>query len=283
MSKTKQKDLFDKFYTKYDIADSCIKELLKFVKEATLFIEPSAGNGVFKEALVSNGIEDSLVCCYDIKPDKEWIKQQDFLLLTEEDLQSNDMDLVFIGNPPFGIRNKTTDAFINQCIKLNAETIAFILPSVYDKFARQKIFPQDYSLVSNLELPKNSFLFEGLDYNIPSVFQIWKKTKECKNLRKKEFTSCKDFEILKSKEKHKADFFVFGAAPYNTLDVDEVDKNNRGYYLKSFVDKEKLKSRIKAVDWKKYGKSSANGGVFWLTKSEVYEVYTTHYEENLNE
>ena len=205
------------------------------------------------------------------------------MLLTEEDLQSNDMDLVFIGNPPFGIRNKTTDAFINRCIKLKAETITFILPSVYDKFARQKVFPQDYSLVSNLELPKNSFLFEGLDYNIPSVFQIWKKTKECKNLRKKEFTSCKDFEILKSKEKHKADFFVFGAAPYNTLDVDEVDKNNRGYYLKSFVDKEELKSRIKTVDWKKYGKSSANGGVFWLTKSEVYEVYTNHYEENLNE
>ena len=33
----------------------------------------------------------------------------------------------------------------------------------------------------------------------------------------------------------------------------------------------------------KYGKSSANGGVFWLTKSEVYEVYTNYYEENLNE
>jgi hypothetical protein len=43
LSKTKQKDLFDKFYTKYDIADSCIKELLKFVKEVALFIEPSAG------------------------------------------------------------------------------------------------------------------------------------------------------------------------------------------------------------------------------------------------
>ena len=102
-------------------------------------------------------------------------------------------------------------------------------------------------------------------------------------MRNKEFTSCKDFEILKSKEKHKADFFVFGAAPYNILDVGEVDKNNRGYYLKSFVDKEELKSRIKAVDWKKHGKSSANGGVFWLTKSEVYEIYTNHYEENLNE
>ena len=71
MAKTKQKDLFDKFYTKYDIADSCIKELLKFVKEYPLFIEPSAGNGVFKEALVSNGIKDNRVCCYDIKPDKD--------------------------------------------------------------------------------------------------------------------------------------------------------------------------------------------------------------------
>ena len=82
---------------------------------------------------------------------------------------------------------------------------------------------------------------------------------------------------LSKKDADKADIFSFGAAPYNLIDPPEVKSNNRGYFLKSCIDKEKLCSNIKSVDWKSKGASSVSGGVFWITKSEFIKYYTERY------
>ena len=280
MPKTKitQKDVLDKFYTKPRVAAQCVETLLSLISQDMNFVEPSAGSGVFKDALLVSGVNRCKVSCYDIKPEREDIEQQDFLLLQKENLKYEE-NVVFVGNPPFGSRNKTTDLFIKHCIRLKADTIAFILPEVYSKFVKQKVFPEDYKLISITDLPEYSFTFEGNEYHIPSTFQVWKRNTKLQDLRKKEFTESKDFVIMKNSDKEEADFFVFGSAPQNILEISEVKPNNRGYYLKSFIDKEELKSKIKAIRWKNYGNSSVNGGVFWLTKSELYEIYVNIYGE----
>lgn len=273
----KQKDVNDKFYTKPEVAFRCLENLvsIKNITHKTI-IEPSAGNGSFIEAISRLDISVDLKC-FDLLPEHDSIIKQDFLLLSEDYKKE---EPIFIGNPPFGLRNKTTDLFIKKCISLNAETIAFILPKVYCKFNKQKVFPKDYKLIFWEDLPENSFTFQGEDYHIPSVFMIWNKSHIfLPDLREKEFTTCADFEILKPSNKNEADLFSFGSAPQNLLDPTDVLPNNRGYFLKSHIDKELLKYKLKNIDWKQSGKSSVNGGVFWLTKSEFYQTYIENQGE----
>ena len=53
MPKTKitQKDVLDKFYTKPQVATQCVETLLSLIPQDMNFVEPSAGSGVFKDAL----------------------------------------------------------------------------------------------------------------------------------------------------------------------------------------------------------------------------------------
>ena len=151
MPKTKitQKDVLDKFYTKPQVAAQCVETLLSLTSQDMNFVEPSAGSGVFKDALLVSGVNRCKVSCYDIKPERDDIEQQDFLLLQKENLKDKE-NVVFIGNPPFGSRNKTTDLFIKHCIRLEADTIAFILPEVYSKFVKQKVFSEYWYLLGCL-------------------------------------------------------------------------------------------------------------------------------------
>ena len=65
------------------------------------------------------------------------------------------------------------------------------------------------------------------------------------------------------------DFFVFGASPNKV--IKNVHPNNRGYFIKSMIDKTTLKERFKSIKWK--GNSCANGGVAWFTKAEIVHQY----------
>ena len=89
MKRSKQ---LDQWYTKPRVAYSLTERLLGILPlwDRT-FIEPSAGTGVFVEALEGFGI--ARVKAYDIDPQAEGIDQQDFLKL---DIQGE--NLVAFGN-----------------------------------------------------------------------------------------------------------------------------------------------------------------------------------------
>ena len=108
----------DKFYTKPDVAQECIKHIPN-IGSYDLVIEPSAGSGNF-----SYQLERCLA--YDIAPEGEGIIKKDYFTLTNEELPAYDKMLV-VGNPPFGPRSSLAKDFIKYSIDLGATTIAFIL------------------------------------------------------------------------------------------------------------------------------------------------------------
>ena len=269
-TKIKKKNDLDKFYTRPEVAKECLSLLFSTINiEDYSVIEPSAGSGAFSNQI--NGCH-----AYDILPEGSNITEQDFLSLDFNDFHKN---VCVVGNPPFGERNSLTKSFIKHACSFDrTKIIAFILPACYKKLTMQKVFTSDWSLIKQVDLPEDSFTLQNEAYHVPCVFQIWEKHSEQVNLREVEHPNyCDDFYILTQKDADKADIFSFGAAPYNLIDPPEVKSNNRGYFLKSCIDKEKLCSNIKSVDWKSKGASSVSGGVFWITKSEFIKYYTERY------
>ena len=158
-----QKEELDKFYTNPVIALRCIK-MIEDITSYDDVIEPSAGSGSF-----ANQIEKCKA--YDIKPEGSGIEEADWFTLDKEQFSSNSL---VIGNPPFGIQSKLAVNFFNEAAKF-AKTIAFILPLSFKKDSVMNRLDLDFHLKKEVILPKNSFLLNGEDYNVPSVFQIWER------------------------------------------------------------------------------------------------------------
>lgn len=254
--------LLDKFYTNKDVAEQCIGIMLDVVPEWATFIEPSAGCGNF--------LFEHTCQAYDICPESASIIEQDFL-----SLDINGRDVCVYGNPPYGVRNKLSKAFIKHAISFTeVRWIAFLLPSVFQKHTLQKVFPPNWSLVSNTEMPQDSFTADGDPYSIPCIFQVWEKDSVRDDLRSIERVCFKNehFEIVKTN----GDFFVMGAAPRTLKLPEEVTQTNRGYWLKTNLSYDKLLSNLNNVPWD--GKSSAGGWVAWLTKTEFINQYESCFK-----
>lgn len=179
----------DKFYTKEKVAEECVNWLSKYydIKDI-LFIEPSAGAGVFLKYL--NQYE-----AYDIKPENNNIVTLDFMTLL-----STKADFA-IGNPPFGKRSSLAIDFINHSAEL-CEAIAFILPVSFMKWGVQKQINNNLKLVDYFYLNPNSFTNNGKDFSVRCVFQLWVKTNGKydnnfldKRLKKQPPIKHSDFEI----------------------------------------------------------------------------------------
>lgn len=271
-----KKSLNDKFYTNPEVAKTLFLDFCSLGLETSLFFEPSAGNGSFSNLLPLNSI------AIDIEPESTNILKIDFF---DFDLNSCDKDgLTFIGNPPFGTRNSLTKKFIEKCTA-KGSTIAFVLPSVFSKPVFHKIFPKNFKLVFEKDLPFNSFVLNDLPYNVPSVFQVWTKSKtDLPNLRKEYIIPNGNSDFIFSTPSD-SDFFVFGSAPNKCIFPNMVSPKNRGYFLK-VISKNKsvddIISIFQAMNWKNFGKSSVSGGVFWLTKQELISSYD-FFVENPNE
>jgi len=248
----------DQFYTKTNIAKKCIS-LIKNLSDYDLIIEPSAGSGAF-----SNQISGCLA--YDLYPQNDRIIEQDFLKLKNIIGEK----ILFIGNPPFGIRNKLSKNFITHAINLKATTIAFILPNVFNKLNNQKVFTPDWSLIKIYPLPDNSFIANGAECHIPCSFYIWTKEKTKTNLRKKEQQPTTDFSFLSRGDKS-ANFCINGN---NGLikNIEDVTNNKAEHYIKTDLPR----SIFTALSSYYNFNSSVNGGVSWIGQQEILEAYYTY-------
>lgn len=177
----------DKFYTKTEVAKQCVdfvKKYFDLTKE--LCLEPSAGDGVFLSFLPQYE-------AYDIAPEAENIKQQDFLTFL-----SDKTDFLTIGNPPFGKRSALAIDFFNKAAKFS-KAICFIVPVSFMKWSVQKELDKNFKLIDFFYLEPESFLDRNKDFSVRTVFQIWtrKDLNECFDLRlqKAPPTSHKDFNI----------------------------------------------------------------------------------------
>ncbi len=174
------RNTIDKFYTKTNIAKLCTNALKKHIKinSADLMIEPSAGNGAFIGEL-------KMLTCdhrfYDIEPENEEIIKQDFLEFDYSLDKKNYSKIHVIGNPPFGRQSSVAIKFIKKSCEF-CDDCSFILPKSFRKNSLKRVFPINFHLIYEMDLPSNSFLVDGVEHDVPCIFQIWEK-KETNRLK----------------------------------------------------------------------------------------------------
>jgi len=225
----KNRNIIDKFYTKPDISKTCIEEFQKFVniKEEDIVIEPSAGNGSFLQHLYSLHLKN--IYAFDIEPEHEKIIKQDFLELDYSKF-SNSNKIYVIGNPPFGRQSSIAKKFIKYCVKF-VDAIGFILPKSFKKETLQSTFPLQFHLVSNLDIPKNSFLLNEKEYDVPCVFQVWVKkdtVREISSIEKPDY-----FEYVKKHEYPTLSFRRVGVYA-GKIDKEYLSKSEESHYFLKF-------------------------------------------------
>ena len=158
-----KKNKLDQYYTSPDVVSWCWERLAwRYNLHNFEFVEPSAGEGAFLRG-------DLNIKGYDLEPKHPDVVKQDFLKLDKTFLKGK----FVVGNPPFGWASSLALKFINHCS--DADVIAFILPRTFSKKLFQEKVDLNLHLVAEWDLPKNSFILEGLPYDVPCCFQIWER------------------------------------------------------------------------------------------------------------
>ncbi len=257
---------YDKFYTKESVAIDCLKSLN--LDDYDFVIEPSAGSGSF-----FRNIDHENKVGLDIKPECCSINEQDWFRYK---IDKRFKRVLIVGNPPFGINNQLSKAFIKHASSFDAvKTIAFILPDAYNKHTSQRHVPLEFRLKYSKKLPRNSFEINGIPYNAPCTFFIFDKSFGVDlRFQPENYKDTKDF-IFGTKADY--DFFVLGAAPHRVSN--SPTPKNRGYYIRAreSVDVERVKENFKRCPWT--GNGSAPGGAAWLLKEEIVCQYRKQFED----
>lgn len=227
-----KRNTIDKYYTKQTIADLCIdiiKQKINISKKQDLIIEPSAGNGVFIPQIkkLCNNFK-----FYDIKPEHSEIQEQNFLDLNpKEYLTQNFSNIHIIGNPPFGRQSSMAIKFIKKSSEF-CNSISFILPKSFKKDSLKKHFPLQFHLIHEEDLPKKSFLIDGVEYNVDTILQIWKK----QNVNRMEIQKVIPmyFTFVKKTDNHDISFRRVGVYA-GKIDTDTKDKSIQSHYFIKFL------------------------------------------------
>ena len=175
----------DQFYTAPSVAKLCTDILLRSLPslgEDVTFIEPSAGQGVFYDALTEQGVSN--IKAYDIAPKHDCVEQADFLSLPDNTVASwgDRSTTIIIGNPPFGRRSSLAIDFLNLSAA-HSDFIAFIVPVQFRKWSVQSKVDKSLKLVSDTLLREDAFIHNGKPYSVRCCFQIWQRTNKDVDLR----------------------------------------------------------------------------------------------------
>lgn len=167
------RNTIDKYYTKDIVVELCLNLVKKYIEINTddLIVEPSAGNGSFITGIKSL---TSNFRFYDLEPDNTEIIKQDYLLYDYGIIKNAFSKIHIIGNPPFGRQSSFAIKFIKKSCEF-CDSISFILPKSFKKDSLKKTFPLNFHLIFEIDLPDKSFLVDGVEHNVETVFQIWEK------------------------------------------------------------------------------------------------------------
>lgn len=161
----------DQFYTRPEVAALCMERVYEIlpIDEIKLWIEPSAGTGIFYNLLPHPRRG------FDVDADHagDGIEIRDFLTW---DYHGVPRGTATVGNPPFGKNSSLALQFIKRACKYS-DWICMILPRTFEKESMQNKIPQNFELVeeSFFVLEPYSFMHNNEPYDVPCCFQIWKK------------------------------------------------------------------------------------------------------------
>ena len=155
----------DEYFTKVEVARKCISELISLVGDDFLFIEPSAGAGSFITELTPR------IIGYDINPNVDGVIRGNWF---DVNVPSG---CIVIGNPPFGFAASLAIKFFNHAAT-GARYIGFIVPRTFRKVSVQGKLDLNFWLIHDVDIERNSFLVDGVEYDVPCCFQIWERRVE---------------------------------------------------------------------------------------------------------
>lgn len=184
----------DQYFTKSDVALHFYGIFKSHFNPSDYkMVEPSAGTGAFFSLLPAGSLG------YDVDPKYPGIATADFLTTKIK----TDQKIAIIGNPPFGKNSSTAVRFFNHAAD-QSEIIAFILPRTFRKASIENKLDPSFHLVCEHDVPANAFLFQSKPYNVPAVFQIWRRTSQFRTPRPVA-TNHPDFEFTTPE---RADFAI---------------------------------------------------------------------------
>ena len=251
----------DKYYTKEETVDLCInyvKQHVKITKTKDIVIEPSAGNGVFYDALLK-------LCknirMFDIKPDSDIVTQMDFLEVTPHCIQPkqdvSELTIHTIGNPPFGRQSSQARKFIKKSCEF-CDTVSFILAKSFKKESLQKSFPTNFHLKYQWDLPINSFIVNNKEYDVPCVFQIWSKENYKRKINK--LLEPINYKFVKKQENPDISFRRVGVNA-GKISQEVSDKSEQSHYFIKFnnINEKPLKNYLEKLKELKFNFNNTVG------------------------
>jgi hypothetical protein len=251
----------DKFYTSDENVLICYEAIKKNIKidKKDLIVEPSAGDGAFIHSikkLTNNYI------FFDINPDHEEIKKQNFLKV--KDIS----EAHIIGNPPFGNKSSLAIKFIKHCALLKSKTISFILPISFHKPSLKKSFPLNYHLIYEVVLPSNSFFHNKKIELVKTIFQIWERRDYIRHIPKKIYPF-KWYSFVKNKNCN----LTIKRVGFNLGIVKKYNKDdniNTNWFIKIHIPlTDKLLLKLNSI---KYDKTK-NVGAYSISKQDIISKY----------
>ena len=159
----------DQYFTPLGTAQWVVDRVRSmFPKKFPMVVEPSAGLGVFLPLIPKMG---RVVKAWDILPQAEGITNGSFLDVDPAEFKGG----LVIGNPPYGVANKMTLAFINHAAK-SAEVIAFIVPRVFLRNSITYKVSLDFTPVCEEEIPNPTYYGpSGEIYKHRRLLVIWQR------------------------------------------------------------------------------------------------------------
>lgn len=263
-----QKHSLDKFYTKRDVAAACLR--LLDLGGYDRVIEPSAGDGAFSDLLFA--VPSLHVEAYDLAPENPRVQRQDwFDFATRVPGRT-----LVVGNPPFGQQCSLAVRFINHAFEIvGADTVAFVLPRSFRKASVQKRICRNAVLSTEIVLGANSFLLDGVDYDLHSVFQVWERTPTARPVVLAP-TASTHFSFTKKTEPH--DFAirrVGGKAGHAFVDTPETsEQSNYFVRLTDPVDRDAVIAMVNALD---FSVADDGTGPRTLSKRELVAIFDEAY------
>jgi predicted RNA methylase len=237
-----KRNTIDKYYTKDIVVELCLNLVKKYIQinNDDLIIEPSAGNGSFitgVKLLTKNFI------FYDLEPDNEEIIKQDYLLYDYHDIKSNFSNIHIIGNPPFGRQSSLAIKFIKKSCEF-CDSVSFILPKSFKKDSLKKTFPLNFHLIFEIDLPDKSFLVDGLEHNVETIFQIWEK----KNVKRLVIEKVEplNFRFVGKNENSDISFRRVGVNA-GIIDINIDNKSVQSHYFIKFINNKSICDNIELL------------------------------------
>jgi len=262
-----KRNIIDKYYTKDEVVEICLHYIRQHVEinGSDLVIEPSAGNGSFIQGIkeIANHYH-----FYDLEPENDEIVEQDYLELDFNDIRETYSKIHIIGNPPFGRQSSLAKKFIKKSCQF-CDTISFILPKSFKKESLKKTFATHFHLIFEVDIDEKSFLVNGEEYDVPCVFQIWKKEEiERTTIKKMEPIH---FTFVKKEENPDISFRRVGANA-GKIDSKINDKSFQSHYFIKFQNEKSIADNINILSSIKYDFNNTVGPKS-ISKQEVIQKF----------